>query len=45
MEINSATEYNSHNAERLDISEMKNLLMKLSFIRKSVNGVDVDPEL
>ena len=29
-------EYNSHNTKRLDVSEMKKLLMKLDFIRKDL---------
>jgi UDP-N-acetylglucosamine 4,6-dehydratase/5-epimerase len=36
-----ADEYNSHNTDRLDIEAMKNLLMKLDFIRRLVAGETV----
>ena len=37
LKISAATEYNSHNTKRLDISSTKELLMKLDFIKKALN--------
>jgi len=36
--ISTAEDYNSHNTRRLDVDEMKALLMKLDFIRAFVEG-------
>lgn len=36
--ITHADDYNSHNTYRLDVTEMKDLLLKLEFIRKIVKG-------
>lgn len=38
VHITEATEYNSHNTQRLDVDEMKQLLLKLPFIRSIVAG-------
>ena len=42
--ISEATDYNSHNTDRLDISGMKTLLMKLRFIQAIARGEDVELE-
>jgi UDP-N-acetylglucosamine 4,6-dehydratase len=42
--INSADEYNSHNTHRLSVSEMKELLLKLDFIRRTTLGEVAIPE-
>lgn len=44
VKISAATDYNSHNTTRLDVSGMTELLMKLRFIQASVKGDYVDPE-
>jgi UDP-N-acetylglucosamine 4,6-dehydratase len=44
VRISGAEDYNSHNTERLDVSGMKALLMKLSFMRAMVQGRDIEPE-
>ena len=36
--ISTAEDYNSHNTRRLDVAEMKTLLMKLDFMRAFVEG-------
>lgn len=38
VEITQASEYHSHNTERLDVEGMKALLLKLPFIRATVAG-------
>lgn len=38
VHITEATEYNSHNTHRLDVDEMKQLLLKLPFIRSIIAG-------
>lgn len=43
--ISQAQDYNSHNTTRLNIDEMKALLMKLDFIREVCNGRYIDPEV
>ena len=43
--ISEATDYNSHNTDRLDISGMKRLLMKLRFIQAIARGEDVELEV
>jgi UDP-glucose 4-epimerase len=35
-DISKVEDYHSHNTERLDVEEMKKLLLKLDFIRKDV---------
>ncbi|MFC3679568.1 polysaccharide biosynthesis protein [Bacterioplanoides pacificum] len=42
--ISHAEDYNSHNTERLDIEGMKQLLLKLQFIRELCEGRYTDPE-
>lgn len=42
--ISKSEDYNSHNTERLDISGMKDLLLKLDFIRAQVDGRHINPE-
>jgi UDP-glucose 4-epimerase len=37
-------EYNSHNTRRLDVEGMKELLLKLDFMRKIARGEAADPE-
>lgn len=40
--ISTADDYNSHNTRRLDVAEMKALLMKLPFMRAFVEGGHVE---
>jgi UDP-N-acetylglucosamine 4,6-dehydratase len=42
--ISEATDYNSHNTERLDIVGMQDLLMKLRFMQAIARGEHVEPE-
>ena len=42
--ISDATDYNSHNTERLDVAGMQALLMKLHFMQAMVRGELVDAE-
>jgi UDP-N-acetylglucosamine 4,6-dehydratase len=42
--ISVATDYNSHNTERLDIVGMQALLMKLRFMQAIARGEHVEPE-
>lgn len=44
VRLSRATDYNSHNTERLNIAEMQTLLMRLSFMPAVVRGEKVDPE-
>ena len=44
VKISEATDYNSHNTTRLDLSGMKVLLMKLRFIQATVRGEFVEAE-
>jgi len=44
VKISEAVEYNSHNTERLDVSGMQALLMKLRFMQGIVRGEQVEPE-
>ena len=44
VKISEATDYNSHNTERLDITGMQVLLMKLRFMQATVRGEQVDAE-
>ena len=41
--ISEATDYNSHNTERLDVEGMKRLLLKLEFIRDIRDGKPAQP--
>ena len=38
VEISGMVDYNSHNTKRLDLEEMKSLLMKLTYIQAAVSG-------
>lgn len=42
--ITEATDYNSHNTERLDVASMQALLMKLRFMQALARGEHVEPE-
>jgi UDP-N-acetylglucosamine 4,6-dehydratase len=42
--ISEATDYNSHNTDRLDIAGMQALLMKLRFMKAIARGEHVEPE-
>lgn len=44
MAITKSEDYNSHNTERLDIEAMKNLLLKLDFIKAQIDGRSISPE-
>jgi UDP-N-acetylglucosamine 4,6-dehydratase/5-epimerase len=44
VKISEATDYNSHNTTRLDLSGMKVLLMKLRFMQATVRGEFVEAE-
>jgi UDP-glucose 4-epimerase len=44
VKISEAEDYNSHNTDRLDVEQMKQLLMKLCFMQAIVRGEQVDPE-
>lgn len=44
VKISEATDYNSHNTTRLDVSGMQALLMKLRFMQATVLGENADPE-
>ena len=42
--ITEAQEYNSENTERLDLAQMKELLLKLNYIKSAIDGNYIDPE-
>jgi UDP-glucose 4-epimerase len=42
--ISEATDYNSHNTERLDVAGMRDLLMKLRFMQAIARGEHLEPE-
>jgi len=44
VKITETVDYNSHNTTRLNVEEMKNLLLKVPFMRAIVNGEIVQPE-
>ncbi|MBU1215101.1 MAG: polysaccharide biosynthesis protein [Gammaproteobacteria bacterium] len=44
QKISECEDYNSHNTDRLDVEGMKNLLMKLDFIRAFVRGEKPEAE-
>jgi UDP-N-acetylglucosamine 4,6-dehydratase/5-epimerase len=44
VKISEATDYNSHNTTRLDVSGMQALLMKLRFMQATVRGEVVEAE-
>jgi UDP-glucose 4-epimerase len=43
-ELSSVEDYNSHNTNRLDVSGMKDLLLKLQFIKKISAGESATPD-
>lgn len=43
--ISEATDYNSHNTERLDVAGMQALLMKLRFMQAFAHGENAEPEV
>lgn len=44
VKISEATDYNSHNTTRLDVTGMKALLLKLRFMQSTLRGDEVDAE-
>jgi len=44
VKISISEDYNSHNTNRLDSQSMKDLLLKLEFIQKIIQGEHADPE-
>jgi UDP-N-acetylglucosamine 4,6-dehydratase len=44
VKISEATDYNSHNTERLDMASMQALLMKVRFMQATLRGELVDAE-
>jgi UDP-glucose 4-epimerase len=44
VKISEATDYNSHNTERLDMAGMQALLMKVRFMQATLRGEQVDGE-
>ena len=42
--ISDATEYTSHNTERLDVKQLKALLLKVEFMRRIAQGEHASPE-
>ncbi|MBS3937988.1 MAG: polysaccharide biosynthesis protein, partial [Peptococcaceae bacterium] len=44
VKVSEAIDYNSHNTIRLDVSAMKELLMKLRFIQAAVLHKHIEPE-
>jgi UDP-N-acetylglucosamine 4,6-dehydratase len=44
VKVSEAVAYNSHNTERLDVSGMQYLLMKLRFMQGIVRGEHMEPE-
>lgn len=44
LRISDAGDYNSDNTQQLDVAAMKELLLKLPFMRAQVDGGSVDPE-
>lgn len=44
VKISEATDYNSHNTARLDVSSMQALLMKLRFMQATIRGEVVEAE-
>lgn len=44
IKISEASDYNSHNAERLDIAGMQAMLMKLRFMQAIMRGEHAEPE-
>ena len=44
FKIAEVEDYNSHNTERLDVAGMKELLLKLDFIKALTQGHYINPE-
>lgn len=44
LSLSGGEEYNSHNTQRLNVEELKQLLLKLDFMRKIVAGLPASPE-
>ena len=44
VKISISEDYNSHNTNRLDSQSMKELLLKLEFMQKIIQGEHADPE-
>jgi UDP-N-acetylglucosamine 4,6-dehydratase/5-epimerase len=44
VKISASQDYNSHNTERLDVEDMKSLLLKLDFMRRIAAGEQALPE-
>ena len=44
VKISNAHDYNSHNTQRLNQDEMKQLLLKLPFMKAATSGVYIEPE-
>ena len=44
VKISDAHDYNSHNTHRLSQDEMKQLLLKLPFVKAAAAGADIEPE-
>ena len=42
--ISDSDDYNSHNTNQLNVNDLKNLLMKLSFMKAVSSGTYIDPE-
>ena len=42
--LNRTEDYNSHNTHRLDVKEMKELLLKVDYVRRAVRGEAVAPK-
>jgi UDP-glucose 4-epimerase len=45
VDLSSISDYNSHNTVQFDIEKVKNLLLKLSFVRKELLGEIIDDYL
>jgi UDP-glucose 4-epimerase len=44
IKISDAHDYNSHNTQRLKVDEMKQLLLKLPFMRAAASGEYIEPD-
>lgn len=42
--LNRTDDYNSHNTQRLGVDEMKELLLKVDYVRRAVSGETTGPE-
>jgi UDP-glucose 4-epimerase len=41
--ISESTDYNSHNTTRLEVEGMKEMLLKLTFVRDLISGRPAEP--